>query len=200
MPGPVRTEDRINLERITFLLVDDNITSLDITGSVVAGFGVRKMIKCQSVRDAKDVIRQQSIDFVIADAQLPVENGYSFLEWLRREAAEPSRYIPAIMTTSHTRAGDVIRARDCGAHFIVTKPLTPKVLLDRIFWVAKDERLFVTSDNYVGPDRRFKRLGPPVGKAGRRSDDLSGKVGLAKEPNLSQDEINDMMRPTKVSL
>lgn len=200
MPGAVSATDRINLERISFLLVDDNVTSLDITGGVVQGFGVRSITKCQSVQEAKDVVRRGPIDFIIADAQLPVENGYSFLEWVRRECEEPNRFVPAIILTGHTRMADVVRARDCGAHFIVTKPLTPKVLLDRIFWVARDERIFIDCDTYVGPDRRFKRLGPPIGTSGRRADDLSGRVGAAKEPNLSQDEINDLMKPAKVQL
>jgi CheY-like chemotaxis protein len=200
MPGQVLGGDRINLERISFLLVDENQTSLDITAGVVAGFGVRSITKCQSVRDAKDVLRKGNTDFIIADAQLPEEDGYSFLEWVRRETEEPTRFVPAIIIVGHTKMGDVFKARDCGAHFIVTKPLTPRVLLDRIFWVARDERLFIDCETYVGPDRRFKRLGPPVGTSGRRADDLSGKVGSAKEPNLSQDEINDLMRPAKVQL
>ena len=200
MPGQVLGGDRINLERISFLLVDDNQTSLDITGGVVSGFGVRSITKCLSVQEAKDVIRRGPIDFIIADAQLPIEDGYTFLEWVRREAEEPNRFAPAIILTGHTKIADVMRARDCGAHFIVTKPLTPKVLLDRIFWVARDERLFIDCENFVGPDRRFKRLGPPVGTRGRRADDLSGKVGTAKEPNLSQDEINNLMKPSKVAL
>ena len=200
MPGQVLSSDRINLERISFLLVDDNQTSLDITGGVVSGFGVRSITKCISVREAKDVIRRGPIDFIIADAQLPVEDGYTFLEWVRREAEEPNRFVPAIIIVGHTKMGDVLKARDCGAHFIVTKPLTPKVLLDRIFWVARDERLFIDCEGYVGPDRRFKRLGPPTGTSGRRADDLSGKVGSAKEPNLSQDEINNLMKPAKVNL
>jgi hypothetical protein len=35
---------------------------------------------------------------------------------------------------------------------------------------------------------------------GRRSDDLAVEVGEAQTPNLSQEEINLMMKPTKVSL
>jgi hypothetical protein len=60
--------------------------------------------------------------------------------------------------------------------------------------------MFIEAQNYVGPDRRFKRLGPPAGMDGRRSDDLAVEVGEAQTPNLSQEEINLMMKPTKVSL
>ena len=196
----VFSTDRINLERISFLLLDDNLQSLDIMSSAVAGFGVRNITKCQSARDAKDVIRKNSIDFIITDAEMPEESGYDFLRWVRHEASEPNKFVPAIICTGHTRQSQVMQARDCGAHFLVVKPITPKVLLDRIFWVARDERSFVECETYAGPDRRFKRLGPPAGMQGRRKDDLTGAIGAATEPNLSQDEINSFMKPAKVVL
>jgi DNA-binding response OmpR family regulator len=196
----VFSSDRINLERINFLLVDDNLQSLDIMGSAISGFGVRNIIKCQSAKDARDVIRKTTLDFVITDAQMPEESGYDLLRWIRREASEPNKFVPAIICTGHTRLSHVLQARDCGAHFIVAKPITPKVLLERIFWVARDERAFVECEAYAGPDRRFQRLGPPAGVDGRRKDDLTGKIGAAIEPNLSQDEINSFMKPAKVVL
>jgi hypothetical protein len=66
--------------------------------------------------------------------------------------------------------------------------------------VAKEDRMFVETDSYVGPDRRFKREGPPAGMAGRRKEDLPMELGQATTPNLSQDQIDGMMKPMKVSL
>jgi CheY-like chemotaxis protein len=196
----VLSNDRIQLERINFLIVDDNPQSLEIIASSLAGFGVRNVFKCGSVKEARDVIRKTTLDFIVTDAEMPEETGYDLLRWLRREAGEPNKYVPAVLCTGHTRASQVLLARDCGAHFIVAKPITPKVLLERIFWVARDERSFIDCDAYVGPDRRFKREGPPPGMEGRRKDDLSGNLGDAKEPNLSQDEINSFVRPARVAI
>jgi DNA-binding response OmpR family regulator len=196
----VLSSDRINLERVNFLLVDDNLQALDIIGSAISGFGVRNIIKCQSVKDARDVIRKTTLDFIVTDAQMPGENGYDLMRWIRFEAGDPNRFVPAIICTGHTRLSQIILARDCGAHFIVAKPITPKILLERIFWVAREERAIIDSEGYVGPDRRFKRLGPPQGVDGRRRDDLSGQIGQATEPNLSQDEINSFMKPAKVAI
>jgi DNA-binding response OmpR family regulator len=192
--------ERINLTQISVLIVDDNPQALDMIGYAVTGFGVRNIIKCGSVKEARDIIGRTALDFVITDAQMPEEDGFELLRWLRREAEEPNRHIPAIVVCGHTRVSDVTRARDCGAHFIVAKPISPKILLERIFWVARDERQFVESVSYAGPDRRFKRLGPPAGVDGRRSDDANGALGAAKEPNLSQDEIDSFMKPAKVAL
>ena len=199
-PEKFKAPTRINLERLSVALVDDNQQSLDILSQVVAGFGVRQIIKCENAEMAMQVAKKHPLDFIITDDQLAGMNGYKFVEWLRREAGPPNAYIPVILVTGHSRMARVMKARDCGAHFLVAKPITPKVLLDRILWIAKDERVFVETSTYVGPDRRFKREGPPPGTKGRRSDDRPPEVGEASTPNLSQDQINDMLKPSKVTI
>ena len=90
--------------------------------------------------------------------------------------------------TAHTPARDVVRARDCGGHIIVKKPFAPIVMLERIIWVAKEGRPFLFSDNYVGPDRRFRDDRPPNGK-GRRREDADAAAAAANETSI--DVIDD---------
>ena len=106
-----------------------------------------------------------------------------------------------ILLQGHTPAGQVEKARDCGANIVVVKPLRPSVLLDRIVWCATAKRNFLETDNYMGPDRRFQNLGPPNGGPGRRktdADDLtvSEEGGL----NMSQDDLDKLVMPTKVKI
>jgi hypothetical protein len=58
----------------------------------------------------------------------------------------------------------------------------------------------VESASYIGPDRRFKAFGPPMGMKGRRGDDLSAHVGQPSGENLSQTDVDDFFAPKKVSL
>ena len=197
---PMSPADRVNLEKLAVLIVDNNTQSLEIMGQVVMGFGIRNITKCQTVKEAKGVILRGPIDFVLCEAQLQDEDGYAFLRWIRREVPEPNKYVAAVVVTGHTRISQVMKARECGAHFIVAKPITPAVLLQRIFWVSKDDRMFIDCESYVGPDRRFRRLGPPPGVKGRRSDDLSEEVGQASEPNMDQSNIDNLIKPSKVTL
>ena len=197
---PMSPADRVNLEKLAILIVDNNVQSLEIMGQVVMGFGIRNITKCQTVKEAKGVILRGPIDFVLCEAQLQDEDGYEFLRWIRREVPEPNKYVAAVVVTGHTRISQVMKARECGAHFIVAKPITPAVLLQRIFWVSKDDRMFIDCESYVGPDRRFRRLGPPPGVKGRRSDDLSEEVGQASEPNMDQLNIDSLVKPSKVTL
>ena len=193
----MRDGDKINLEKVQFLLIDDNYQSLNIMHQVVVGFGARGVLKCQSAAAGREIINNTPLDVILTDAQMPDEDGYSLIKWVRRKAPEPNRFVPIVLVTGHTPQSKVHKARDCGAHFVVAKPLPPYVLLERIFWSTREDRKFVECDGYVGPDRRFQRLGPPAGAEGRRADDLKDAPA---EPNLSQEDINAPMKPAKVKL
>lgn len=192
--------DRINLGQSSVLLVDHNTKSLDMLSSIFHGFGVREQIKCGSSERAMKLVQQRDIDLILIDCSMPEMDGYDFTRWLRRETPAPLKHTPVIMLTGHAAQSKVQKSRDCGASFVVTKPLTPAVLLQRILWLAADERSFVECDTYVGPDRRVRNFGPPMDMAGRRSGDLSAHVGAATEENMDQASIDMMIKPMRVAL
>ncbi|WP_425997902.1 response regulator [Caulobacter sp. DWR1-3-2b1] len=196
----LQASTRINLEKAAVLVLDDNGPSLDILAQVVSGFGVSQLTRAESVKEAQALVATKTFDLIISDVQMPEVDGIEFIYWLRRDAPESNRYVPVILVTGHTRTTDIFRTRDAGANFTVAKPITPKVLLERIFWVAREERAFIECDSYVGPDRRFKYEGPPIGMEGRRRDDLPAEVGNALEANMSQEEINNLMKVAKVQI
>lgn len=200
MAGGLHPDIRLNLERSLVLLIDDNPQALEATSGMLRGFGMHRQVKCTSALDAQNIVKTRELDLIVTDCALPDMDGYDFVRWLRRSAPEEANFLPVIMLMGHAARTMVEKSRDCGANFVVTKPLTPSVLLQRIYWVAKDERAMVRAEGYVGPDRRFRNIGPPLGMKGRRQDDLSGHVGAASEPNMGQDEIDMLMKPQRVSL
>ncbi len=194
------TPDRVNLARSSVLLVDHNQKSLDMLSSIFHGFGVKQQIKRGSSAEAVEVMETRDVDLVLIDCSMPGMDGYDFTRWLRRETPPPMRYTPVVLLTGHAATSKVHKGRDCGASFVVTKPLTPSVLLERILWLGADERQFVESDGYVGPDRRVRNFGPPLGMPGRRAGDLSAHVGVASEANMDQSDIDMLMKPRRVAL
>lgn len=191
---------RVNLEQASVLLVDDNPQALDILASIVQGFGVREQIRCASALDATEILKRRMVDLILVDCAMPEMDGYDFVKWLRRETPAPTCLTPVIMLTGHAAPSKVHKSRDCGASFVVTKPLTPGVLLQRILWLANDEREFVKAPNYVGPDRRVRNFGPPLGMNGRREGDLSNHIGEATEANMEQADIDSLMKVRRVAI
>ncbi len=193
---------RIDLRKAAILLVEANSQGMEVLAQVFSGFGARALLKAAGFEEAKEMAHREVLDLVVCEAALkPGEaDGFEFAHWLRRSGLEPNAFAPLIVLSSHTSRRNVVRARDYGAHFVVTKPVAPGVLLDRILWIARTNRIYVNCDSYIGPDRRFQHLGPPADTEGRRSTDLVGELGEAVEPNMDQQEIDSLMRPQRVAL
>jgi DNA-binding response OmpR family regulator len=164
------SRSRYNLEDASVLLLDDTTMGMAILVQIVTGLGAKKLYRCTDIEAAKQTAERHELDLAIVDGMSPTGGGYDFVKWMRTNCQEPNCYTPVIITTAHTPASDVARARDCGGHIIVKKPFAPIVMLERIIWVAKEGRPFLFSGEYVGPDRRFRDEGPPKGVGRRRED------------------------------
>ncbi len=170
-----------NLSKATVMVVDDEPFSLRLTAQTLLGFGVVTRYQCGSADEASALLKTHPIDLLIVDAEMPVKDGYDLVSWLRRSGLD-NAWTPVLMISGHTPVSKVAKARDCGANFIVARPLTAALLLDRILWVARDLRGMLETSSYSGPDRRFRELGPPEGVAERRGDPMSrGKLNLTGE-------------------
>ncbi|HVI31843.1 response regulator [Phenylobacterium sp.] len=177
------SRSRYNLEDASVLLLDDTTMGMAILVQIVTGLGAKKLYRCTTVEMAQQVALKHEIDLAIVDGMAPSGMGYDFVKWMRTSCQEPNCYTPVIITTAHTPATDVVRARDCGGHIIVKKPFAPIVMLERIIWVAKEGRPFLFSGDYVGPDRRFRDEGPPGGAGRRREDQSANAVLVDAEPD-----------------
>lgn len=162
---------RVNLEKAKVLLLAEQ-HAMELLVRVFRGFGVHQPLRCADMREAMEVCRGTDLDLVVCDGGLPGGETFDFIFALRRSSLEPNRYAPVMVIQGHTPMDQIQQARDCGANFVVAKPLTPKLLLERILWIAAESRPFIELDTFVGPDRRFQNLGPPGGPGtGRRRSD-----------------------------
>lgn len=159
-----------NLGRAEVLVVDDSSYSLRLTSQMLLGFGIKVRHSCETAEQARAVLSQRPIDLLIVDADLADGEAYALVEWLRRSGLDPNAYTPVLMVSGHTRKSMVARARDCGANFIVARPLTPSTLLERILWIARDQRSYIQGGAYAGPDRRFSDTGTLPDGVERRAD------------------------------
>jgi CheY-like chemotaxis protein len=200
MPLVAQPLAKFNLSQSTILLVEHSRAEQDLYSQMLFGFGGKNLLRAQTREEAHKALANNQVDLVLVDAQLGPddEDGYAFVREMRRSGAE-SAFLPVVLITGHTPSSQVTFARDSGVHFVVRKPVSPGVLLERILWIAQEARAIIECDNYVGPDRRFQRLGPPQGEPGRRADDVPMEVGEPEGPDLHQDEIDAMLQPKKVS-
>lgn len=182
-----------NLGKAVVMVVDDNAFSQKLTCQALLGFGVKVRHKCSSAEEAMKLLEVSTIDLLIVDCDMPGMDGYDLVKWLRHSDLE-NAWVPIMMMSGHTRADKVTDARDCGANFILARPLAPSVFLERILWVARDTRRMLKAGGYHGPDRRFQEWGPPEGTPERRGDVLRAQeAAAAAEPTQDQSAAGSSM-------
>jgi two-component system, chemotaxis family, chemotaxis protein CheY len=137
------------------------------------------------------ILTNQKIDILICDSRLPPHGGLPLTRAIRRKQDNANRTIPILVMTSDGRETTVKLARDAGANMVITKPMSPGSLYDRLAWIAFNPRQFVDTPTYFGPDRRFKIEGYPNG-IGRRKGDKAVEIGEEAGPALAQGDIDSL--------
>lgn len=181
---------RVGLKAVEPLIIDDNTQSLEVVTAILMGFGVNRTTRCHSADEARDLLANRVFDLLIVDCEMPDEDGFSLVQHVRSDPQSANFTVPILMMSAATPQSKVERGRDYGANFTIAKPVSPAILLERMLWIAKSQRLFISNAGYSGPDRRFHTVPRPEDQAERRNADLA----LTSKPEraLSQNEIDGL--------
>lgn len=76
------------------------------------------------------------------------------ITFIRQNKVSPNPEIPIILVTSGREKQMVMEARDLGCNEIVAKPASTDQIYKHIKKVVKQQRPFIRSDSFTGPDRR----------------------------------------------
>ena len=120
-PKPV-SESRV-------LIADDNPQILELLEAYLEPLGVRVLLAADGEATLAAVARDQP-DLILLDVMMPKRSGFEVCRLLK----EDRRYrdIPIIMVTALNEAGDIERARECGADDFLSKPVNKIELLARV--------------------------------------------------------------------
>jgi len=191
-------QEKFNFETASILILEQTQNGLDVLSQIFLGFGARACHRAMTVDEAQRIVLKTSVDLILAEPAAAGDSGLSFVRWLRRSELDPNATAPVVMVSANLSTVAIRNARDAGANFYLAKPISPKILMERITWVIRDNRQFVIADTFSGPDRRFKAEGVPPGVQPRRKTDLKSKLGEAVDANMSQSEIDILLKPQKV--
>ncbi len=147
-----------NIERLNFLIVDDNKHMCLLVKSILNAFGVRNVVEAGDGADAFKALKHFSADIIICDWVMQPLDGLDFVRLVRTGKDSPNPYVPVIMLTGHTEMHRVMEAREAGANEFLAKPVSPMKLYARITSIIERQRNFVKTKTYFGPDRRRQKL------------------------------------------
>lgn len=156
---------------LNVLVVDDDAVMTRLLRGVLEAFGFNEV---DVYNDGIKAFARTSIkhySFIICDWKMSKISGIEFVEKIREDSHSPNRFTPIIMLTGKNAKEDVCKARDSGVNEFITKPFTVTSLRTRIIEIIENPRSFIISRNYVGPDRRRKKMPLPPGTKERRTSD-----------------------------
>jgi two-component system chemotaxis response regulator CheY len=175
-----------SLSDIQVLVVDDNRQMRVLTRALLRAAGVYRVAEASGALEAFDLMNRFPVDLILADWKMKPVDGLAFTKMVRGAEDSPNPYVPILMMTAHTEMSRVAAARDAGVNGFVRKPISARILFERMSGALLDTRPFVKTASYVGPDRRH---GQRRGFAGpyRRA----GEENLARLP--AADPVFDML-------
>lgn len=145
-----------NIERVNFLIIEDNKHMSVMVNTILTAFGARNIIEASDGADAFKVLKHYPADIIICDWVMQPLDGIDFVRMVRTSKDSPNPFVPIIMLTGYTEMHRVTEARDAGVNEFLAKPVSAKSLYSRIQAIIEHNRQFIKIKNFFGPDRRRK--------------------------------------------
>ncbi len=175
----------MTLSDLHVLVVDDNEQMRFLVRCLLRAGGVLRISEAETAAEAFDILRATPVNAVVVDWKMQPVDGLAFTHMLRWNSDSPNPYVPILMLTAHTEASRVAAARDAGVNGFVKKPISARVLFERMTNALTDTRPFVRTPDFFGPDRR-RAQAPGYAGPRRRAEDR----GAAPAP-LDTIDIDD---------
>ncbi len=164
--------EEYNIERLNFLVVDDNKHMTMMVKSLIHALGSRNVREANDAAEAFSELKHFEADIIITDFNMQPLDGLDFVRLVRTGSDSLNPYIPIIMLSGHTEMNRILEARDAGVTEYLAKPISATSLYSRIRKIIMEPRPFVKAGHYFGPDRRRNNASRYNGKDRRKNGEL----------------------------
>jgi len=114
------------------LIADDNDVNLKVLETILATINA-DVATVENGAQAYDAIRREPFDVVLMDMMMPVMDGLSATQAIRRlEATERRSRLPVVMVSANTLPEHMEAARLAGVDGYLTKPVGARQLLETV--------------------------------------------------------------------
>lgn len=115
--------------KIKILVVDDAPFILNIIKYNLEKEGF-EIVTAENGKDGLKKALEELPDIVLTDIMMPVMSGYEMIQVLRK--SPKTKDLPIAILTAHKSRSDLKKALNFGISDYITKPFSPKVLVERV--------------------------------------------------------------------
>ena len=147
------------------LVVDDEFYSRKVIRTLLLAIGVTKIFDAENGARGLEAISLVVPDVVLVDWEMPNLDGAAFVKVVRNPSGFSHPNVPIIMLTGHSERWRVEEAMRFGVNDYLLKPVSSKMLCDRMISTLTKPRPIVQVGNYYGPEPRAKSAFQPISEA-----------------------------------
>ncbi|MBU0969266.1 MAG: response regulator [Proteobacteria bacterium] len=131
----------------SILIVDDSLPMRSVIKRTLkaAGYGNSELLEAADGKQAMELMKNNWIDLVITDYNMPVMNGLEFVKAIKKQ--DLSKEIPVVVVSTEGNESKIKEFMDCGAVGYITKPFTPEAIRDLIVRILGEANYEETLDD-----------------------------------------------------
>ncbi|MEA1969223.1 MAG: response regulator [Thermodesulfobacteriota bacterium] len=116
----------------SILIVDDSLPMRSVIKRTfkAAGYGNSDFHDAANGKAALELMKNDWIDIVITDYNMPVMNGLDFIKNIKKD--DLFKDIPVVVISTEGNEARIKEFMECGAAGYITKPFTPETIRDLI--------------------------------------------------------------------
>jgi CheY-like chemotaxis protein len=156
-----------NLQRLKVVVADDSKQMRSVVSGFLNAIGIANIREAKDANDAWDLCGSFNPDMMVADWNMPPTSGLDLVRRIRTAPDSPNKFLPIILLTAFNEEHRIVEARNAGISEFMLKPVTAGAFFDRVMALVEDDREFVETKTFFGPDRR-RGVRPPYQGPERR--------------------------------
>src|SRR5215471_5431496 len=126
--------------KVRALIVDDSSVMRKIVERSLrqAGVDLEKVVEAGNGAEALGVLRDNTVDLILCDINMPVMDGLEFVRQLG--SVESAKGVPVVMITTEGSESHVVQALSSGARGYIRKPFTPEQVKEHVVPLLGDKK------------------------------------------------------------
>lgn len=117
--------DHLEVDGLKALVVDDSATARRHIKKLLMSCGIEQTIEAINGLEAIQVLKNEQVDFIISDYNMPEMNGQELAEYLQQSEFS---YLPMLMVTSENNNSRLSAVRQAGVFALFDKSIDPATL------------------------------------------------------------------------
>lgn len=139
--------------RATILILEPRPNTRSILRRVLEALEQPTLLHAETTRAAAEILETARVDMAFVDLGFTEDRGVHFIQGIRQGLYCDDQRLPVI-AVAEARSDLFQKARSAGVHGFLVSPFSYAAVALQLRRVRGDQRPFVETKHYVGPDRR----------------------------------------------